>query len=90
MRPGASRSSGGASGLLMQLPKDVPGLVNALHWAIQFTSWAATLRNPPTWQQISERFGVSRATAYRYRSALEAARAQNLIPNAAGEREISA
>lgn len=80
MNPLTCRTSGGANGLKMPLPKNVPGLVNALHWSIQFTSWAATLRQPPTWQQISERFGVSRATAFRYRAALLAAREQNLIP----------
>jgi hypothetical protein len=61
-------------------PKNVAGIVNALHWALQFTAWAKSLRSPPTPAQISEHFGVSRATGYRYRSAWEAAVGQSIIP----------
>jgi hypothetical protein len=69
-----------ANMIAVRLPKNVPGIVNALHWAMQFAAWAASLHAPPTAQQISEHFGVSRATGYRYRSAWEAAVFQNIIP----------
>lgn len=38
--------------------------------AIRFHLWAASLREFPTPKQIVDRFGCSRAQAYRYREAL--------------------
>ena len=61
------------------LPKNVAGLVNNLHWALVFAQWAASLRTPPTVKQIRDRFGVSRATGYRYKSAWEAAVGAHLL-----------
>lgn len=61
------------------LPKNVAGLVNNLQWALVFIRWSSSLRTPPTVQQICERFGVSRATGYRYKSAWEAAVGQHMI-----------
>jgi hypothetical protein len=66
-------SNGNAFSGLGQLPKNVAGIVDRLHWSLVFTRWAASLHNPPTVAQISERFGVSRATSYRYKAAWEAA-----------------
>ncbi|WP_439444480.1 hypothetical protein ABWU93_11550 [Xanthomonas translucens pv. translucens] len=34
--------------------------------------WARQQRKPPTWRQISERWGVHRATAYRWKRVLRA------------------
>lgn len=62
------------------LPKNVVGIVGLLEWALAFARWASLLREPPTWEQISERWDVSRATAYRYKSAWEAAVGAGMVP----------
>lgn len=74
-----NRSAGTPYAAQISLPKNVAGLVNGLHWALVFVQWSASLRQPPTVQQICDRFGVSRATGYRYKSAWEAAVAQRLV-----------
>lgn len=51
--------------------------------------WAIAQRTPITWEAVASRFGVSRATAFRWRRPLEDARqrAQLMdIPRAAGRR----
>lgn len=37
---------------------------------VEVVLWMRQQRSPPTWQQISERWNVCRATAYRWRRVL--------------------
>ena len=41
---------------------------------VRFALWAAALQSPPLPEQIAARFGVSAATAYRWRNAYHDAR----------------
>lgn len=50
------------------IPKNTVGLVLAFEFVMDFLKWAQSC--DPTPKQIQERWGVSRATAYRYYSAL--------------------
>jgi hypothetical protein len=55
-----------------QLHANVLGIVNHLQWAMEFVTWASSLRTAPSPAQIQQRFGVSRATSYRYKAAWDA------------------
>lgn len=51
-----------------------PGLQHSLEFCIRFLDWADHLGRIPTPTDIARRWNVSRATSYRYRSALLAAK----------------
>jgi hypothetical protein len=42
------------------------GYRSRLHVALVFVRWAQAHQTPITWQAIKDRFGCSRATAYRW------------------------
>jgi transposase len=48
---------------------DVQGCRTSFELALRFIDWANRLGGTPTRAQIQERYGVSRATAYRWKSA---------------------
>lgn len=50
-----------------------PGIRDAFELAVRFHTWAQGLTAPLTPPLISNHFGVSRATAYRWRRAYQAA-----------------
>lgn len=71
----SKRSLGGYNGGVTnsgRLPRGVVGIVHHLQWSLEFVRWASTRHQPPTAAQISKRFGVSRATGYRYKAAWDA------------------
>jgi hypothetical protein len=49
-------------------------VVNSIEFAIRLVDWINDLKRIPTSQEIEQRFDVSRATAYRWRQAMCAAR----------------
>lgn len=50
-----------------RIPQGCHGATVVLDFAIEFLQWADG--KVPAWQDIANRFQVSRATAYRYRKA---------------------
>jgi hypothetical protein len=54
------------------IPKNTIGIIHTIEWCMSFVAWAKSLRDPPTPQEISQKFGVSRATGYRYHAAWQA------------------
>lgn len=50
------------------------GACSSMELGIRFADWCSQHRNGPTWRQIATRWSVDRATAYRWLSALKAAR----------------
>lgn len=55
------------------LPKHSVGMVHALEFALEFKAWADAQRQL-TWEAIATRWGVSRATAYRWLGAYQRVR----------------
>lgn len=53
------------------IPKNTVGMINALEFSFTFSKWAESLKSPMSVQMIMNHFGVSRATAYRWKSAWE-------------------
>ena len=43
-----------------------PGAASGLETAIRFVRWMDSRHGAPTWQEVRERFGLRRATAYRW------------------------
>lgn len=58
---------------------------NQMEQMLRFAWWAHQLRRFPTVTQIRDRFGVCRATAYRWRSALASAHGITAPPDSVGE-----
>jgi hypothetical protein len=56
------------------LPKNVIGMTYHLELALRFAEWAEGMLAPPTAEQISSYFNVSRATGYRWQAAWLAAK----------------
>lgn len=48
-------------------PRSVsPGSASGMETAIRFVRWMDARHGAPTWQEVRERFGLRRATAYRW------------------------
>jgi hypothetical protein len=75
----------------VMLPPQSAGMLTALEFAFEFSAWAEQHHGRPTWQQIARRWGVSRATAYRWlrawRTFCERRAARNGVPVALCDRE---
>lgn len=50
----------------VRLPPNAVGMLTALEFALAFNDWATTPGQAVTPDTIRDRWGVSRATAYRY------------------------
>lgn len=48
----------------------IVGIEDRTELLLRFAAWALALRRPPTARQIRNRWGMHKATANRYRSAL--------------------
>jgi hypothetical protein len=67
---GKPRPAAGRAG-----PRVLPhGIATTFEFAIRFNDWALALTTPITAAAIQERWGVSKATAYRYHKAYRAAK----------------
>lgn len=64
--------------LRQQVPDQAVGMLHSLEFALTFMVWAEERGDRLTWQAISERWGVHRATAYRYLAAWKAFKATRL------------
>ncbi|WP_338339120.1 hypothetical protein [Xanthomonas euvesicatoria] len=51
---------------------ECPGLQSQIEFALRFTRWMQERRKKPTAEEMMERWGMSRATAYRYKAAYRA------------------
>lgn len=51
---------------------EAPGLQSQIEFALRFTQWMQTRRKKPTAEEMMDRWGMSRATAYRYKAAYRA------------------
>lgn len=54
------------------LPPSCVGMLNTLEFAWAFMTWADAAGSRLNWRMVVERWGVSRATAFRYLSAWRA------------------
>ena len=58
-----------------RIPKQEVGMTNVLHFAFEFIQWADE-KTRVTAEDIRDRWGVSRATSYRYLAAYRAFRGE--------------
>lgn len=56
----------------VHIPKHCVGMLNSLEFTMEFLEWVGSLPDEPTPESIQARFGVCRATAFRWRSAYRA------------------
>lgn len=61
----------GATKISLRAP-DTAGIANSMELAMRFIGWAQSLGHEPTAADIQNRFGLSRAAAYRWRQAWNA------------------
>jgi hypothetical protein len=64
-------------------PKPVAHCADGFETALRVLRWAEHLSDKPSASAIQDRWGVSRATAYRWRAALSVALTENWKPKLA-------